>query len=176
MCNYPLYLYAIHGHCNVKLFFSFNILFYLTVVLLECAQQLIKKSTSFGLMSDLQKLNARFSSRAHWWWCIWKILAYTCIWDALQMSISLRSAQHPLSSHLILCHCCPCLSLDSFCKRQKSCWSYRPEGKVKNWLASAYCMHAASECTLWKMINGSHACGLKVHAGFVHMIRLRLWI
>ncbi|KAK9954603.1 hypothetical protein ABG768_016655 [Culter alburnus] len=43
------------------------------------------------------------------------------------MSISLRSAQHPLSSHLILCHCCPCLSLDSFCKRQKSCWSYRPE-------------------------------------------------
>lgn len=152
-------------------FFSSKRLFYLTVVLLECAQQLIKKA--IGLMSDLQNLNACFSSRAHWGWCIWKIFACTCIWDALQMSISLRSAQHPLSSHLILCHCCPCLSLDSFCKRQKSCWSYRPEGKV----ASAYCMHAASECTLWKMINGSHACGLKVHAGFVHVqIRLRLWI
>ncbi|XP_059384363.1 calcium/calmodulin-dependent protein kinase type 1D-like isoform X2 [Carassius carassius] len=44
------------------------------------------------------------------------------------MSVSLRSAQHPLSSHVILCHCCPCLSLDHFCKRQRSCWScYRPE-------------------------------------------------
>ncbi|KAF4096362.1 calcium/calmodulin-dependent protein kinase IGb isoform X1 [Onychostoma macrolepis] len=44
------------------------------------------------------------------------------------MSVSLRSAQHPRSSHAILCHCCPCLSLDSFCKRQRSCWScYRPE-------------------------------------------------
>ncbi|XP_052449073.1 calcium/calmodulin-dependent protein kinase type 1D-like isoform X1 [Carassius gibelio] len=44
------------------------------------------------------------------------------------MSVSLRSAQHPFSSHVILCHCCPCLSLDHFCKRQRSCWScYRPE-------------------------------------------------
>uniref|UniRef100_A0A8C1VI91 Calcium/calmodulin-dependent protein kinase IGb n=1 Tax=Cyprinus carpio TaxID=7962 RepID=A0A8C1VI91_CYPCA len=44
------------------------------------------------------------------------------------MSVSLRSARHPLSSHVILCHCCPCLSFDHFCKRQRSCWSsYRPE-------------------------------------------------
>ncbi|XP_016097878.1 calcium/calmodulin-dependent protein kinase type 1G-like [Sinocyclocheilus grahami] len=44
------------------------------------------------------------------------------------LKVSLRSAQPTLSSHVILCHCCPCLSLDHFCKRQRSCWScYRPE-------------------------------------------------